>query len=145
MSRHAAPNAQKVVPLVKNGGLSYTEIAERLGLTKGQVVGIVHRARARGELPAATSQGKTLFQAKPKRLKRLRAPVSIVAETPAPPAPFADQTGCLWIDAKDPVAALRAGEGLYCGAPVVDRNRVWCADHHRRVYAPAKQAARAGS
>jgi hypothetical protein len=109
------PDIKATVILRWKSGAKMLEIAAELGLTKGQVAGIVNRAA----------------------LHRVPRP-------PAPkltPRPADAKFGCRWIDRADHLQAMQRGEDVYCGAEVVGPEHSWCAAHRARVYVPATAAA----
>ena len=104
-------NEEKTQHLIflRKEGVSFSEIANRIGVTKNTVIGAMWRARRRGdteedappivELPAEIRLGHCRFP--------------------------------LWRHNEKPTHH-------YCGEPTPSLETAWCAKHRRIVYVPAK-------
>lgn len=122
-----------------SAGMSYTDIAAALGVSRGIISGVVYRARKAG-----MTFPKTRALGAPKPDKPRASRVAIVKPAPAPqPAPPAD-----WFPVRLSIMELRDGvcrwplwgrsaEGgkFYCGLPI-SGGSVYCAHCHALSIAP---------
>jgi hypothetical protein len=99
-----------------NAGESVNAIASRMGLTRNQVLGKVHRLglEQRGQ---------------PESLANRAARVQETAAT----------GGCRWIEGNNFVERLKRGEQIYCGKTVATVGSPWCKEHHARVWVPVRR------
>ena len=100
--------------LIKDG-LSYSEMADRLGSTRGAVAGIVDRLKLQGVLttPPAAPALRT-------RLPDIPNSPPLAGSTPTD---LLDTTGCRW-----PV------RGGFCNEAISERH--YCMTHYRKSYVP---------
>lgn len=101
---------EKIKALVMEGGRSYTQMAELLGVTKGTVAGQIDRMGLTGVLPTSGPQ------------RAAPVLVDIPDDQPLPgstPAPLEHVTGCRW-----PVT------GGFCNNP--SHRKSLCPDHARK-------------
>lgn len=138
------------------------EIADKLGVTRNTVMGIVHRARKKdGPKPAnrETNQFKPKDPTQPKAPKvkpRVKAPTParvapVWVRTPDPELFTAPDEGvplmdakphhCRWVVGKTPLAE-RHTQALFCGAHVMLPGGSYCAEHHGLVYPPPHEQKR---
>jgi hypothetical protein len=127
--------ADAVRPLIEIHGLSFSQVATRLGTTKNSVIGLASRRKIKSRNPPSGAA----------ELRKARLPAS-TAPKPRPPElaadPEPDDTD-IWLplpglepvrieDQRDAQCRWPIGHHLYCGAPVRDgEHQVYCEAHHR--------------
>ncbi len=109
------PYATEVVALAAVGN-SIATIMQRTDLNKNTVLGLIWRARQRGELPDPDFES---------RVETMAAQYSGF-----PRDPFPDRGGCLFPNAYVP----RDPRFAFCGKPVNEPGGSWCPDCRKRVY-----------
>ena len=117
----SARNAE-ILDLVATG-LPFSEVAEKMGCSRGVVAGVVHRAKG----SARRGRGNALGVRRTKRKGAKTAPSTRRS---------CDPIGCRWIDGDPKVK----GGWSYCGAEQLPDSQ-WCAVHHQCVYRPREGAA----
>lgn len=146
------------------------EIADRLGVTRNVVMGIVHRARKAADkrdlAPVAlreTNQFKPKDPTQPKAPKApkakprgkahtpprvapvwVRTPDPVLFATPTEGVPLMDLKShhCRWVTDKRAPFAERHSQAVFCGAHVVKPGSSYCAEHHGLVYPPPNEQRR---
>lgn len=122
-------------------GISASQIAREMGLTKNAVVGKAHRLN----LPPRPSPITRRLEPRKPRIKRaprttlpalIEAPVMRAEPAPRPASPA--RRCCVW-----PMwGRERPGpDPLFCGAPVHDAGRVYCETHVARAYQRREETA----
>jgi hypothetical protein len=112
-----------------SSGASLAQIGQAMGLSRGVVVGRVHRARLRGDdrfrsRPAAP---------KPPRVRKLK-PAGEAIGNRTPPAPSEPRLliDLGWSDCRWPTGKSADGRHLFCGAPQTPGSP-YCADCKARL------------
>jgi hypothetical protein len=124
----------------------YDEIAQRLGVSRGMVAGVLHRHRkAEGTAKEGVGRPKKITPLKVAKTRRGKFP--FLPSTPRKPprqidlqamkdepVPLGDRPGgCLWLHGD-------ATDRLFCGHDRVEGSS-WCAHHRRRVMVPTPKPA----
>jgi GcrA cell cycle regulator len=122
-----------------SAGLSTRQIGEKLGLSRGAIIGLVNRARTHGDdrfrsRPAAP---------KPPRVRKLKpAGEAIGNRTPPEPPPAPSEPRLLidldWRDCRCPVGRDVDGRHLMCGRPQ-SPGRPYCERHCGAVRSEARK------
>ena len=111
--------------------LPASKIARQLGMTKGTVCGLVHRARQQGD--PRFPQRPQVFAPRPRREKPVPKPVHDLLSVP-PRAGFG-KVRLMDLrpnDCRFPVEALGPrGEYFFCGKPKDPRSEAYCGQHQK--------------
>jgi len=113
---------QSVLDLIGEG-LTDTEIAARLGVTRNSVIG--HRHRAGVACNVSDSPFSRRKHNDGRKFPNWKGGIGARTANPLSPS-----NSCKWIDG-DP----QKSGWSYCGAPVSHVGSAWCAAHRKRVYA----------
>lgn len=117
---------QSILNLIANG-LTDTEIAGRLGVTRNSVIGHRHRAGVAGNRSSeAIAQGSKRGAAQ--KFPNWNGGIGAKAAEPRQP-----NGKCRWIDGDPQKSGWR-----YCDRPVSHVGSSWCTDHRQRVYTTAR-------
>jgi hypothetical protein len=126
-------------------GVSTLAIAERLGVTKGAVIGNAHRlglpkrdppraiARAQHEALQREHEETAVPAALREPVDGRRRTGTYLAITPGFDVGRL-KGGCRWIDGNDFLAVLKAGGDPYCGASPSGPGSPWCETHRALVF-----------
>jgi GcrA cell cycle regulator len=109
-------------------GLSYGQIAQRLGVSRDIVAGLANRLGLAGKGKTPAQGGWRAHQGGAKPAPRV-APPSLID---------LGRTCCAW-----PVGDPKSPEFRFCGQPVEDRSP-YCEDHKKKAYSGAEPRDRSG-
>jgi hypothetical protein len=123
-------------------GLSARQIGEKLGLSRGAVIGLVNRARTHGD---DRFRSRPIAPKPPPKVRKLK-PVDEVGnrKPPPPPPPRLEPpkprvlVDLDWRDCRWPVGAAADGRHLMCGMPQVP-GRPYCKRHCDAIRSEARK------
>lgn len=114
--------------------LPASKIASRLGMTKGTVCGLIHRARRDGDLRFPLRPQPFASRLRKKTpVRRFISDLSRLAKVP-PRSKFGEVPlmGLRPNDCRYPTETLEhRGEYLFCGAPMDPKSEAYCEVHHK--------------
>ena len=124
-------------------GLSSTEIGKKLNITRGSVMGVIHRLRANGEKISRRKVYVVKVEAVKPTAKKIGPPKikSKPLKEEAPPMVLFG-TNCTFIDltpysCKYIIGPVNGLQTVYCGERKVGRS--FCKEHHELCYYPIKR------